>query len=86
MSTNAKPKLTHYLKMFFAEKDIDQDEGFVIEGPSGPNHMTYGVVIEHITIAPKEEQKAIGDMIRRIDFKNGDVKHYLRHLAQAIAK
>jgi hypothetical protein len=86
MSKTTKPALTHYLKMFFAEKDIDMDEGFVVEGKSGPNHMTYGVVVEHIKIASKDEQRAIGDMIRRIDLANASVKDYLRHLAQAIAK
>jgi len=77
----------HYLKMFFAEKGIDRDESFTVDGPSGPNiGMTYGHVIDAIKAAPAHEQDGIANMLRKIDFKNGDVKDYLRHLAKALAK
>lgn len=81
-----------YLKTFFEEKDIDRDQRFEVESdvehPSyGKHHsMTYGVVIDAIMGAPANEQKGIADMLRRIDFQNGDVKHYLRHLAKALAE
>jgi len=78
-----------YLKTFFEEKGIDREERFTVEGVEHPvfgkHEMPYGVVIDTIMQAPKDEQKKIADMIRRIDFQNGDVKHYLRHLAKAIA-
>lgn len=75
-----------WLDTFLEEKGIDLDEGFTVQGANwGDNHMTYGVVVEHIKIAPKGEQNKIKDMLVKIDFKNGDVRHFLRHLAQAIA-
>jgi len=78
-------RTTSYLKKFFAEKGIDRDETFTVDGPSGPNFgMSYGVVIDAIKSAPLAEQREIGDKLRRIDFVNGDVRHFLRHLAQAL--
>jgi tRNA pseudouridine-54 N-methylase len=50
------------------------------------NFMTVEVVVEHILIASKEEQKQIRTMLVRIDFHNGDVLDFFKHLAKAIAK
>ena len=44
-----------YISRFFKEKDIDPEETFTVEGPSGPNFMPYGVVIEAIKTAPLAE-------------------------------
>ncbi len=74
-----------WLDTFLDEKKIDLDHGFSVPGKSGNNHMTYGVVVDHIKAAPKHEQDAIKNTIVKIDLHNGDVTHYLRHLAQAIA-
>ena len=76
---------TKYLKNFFAEKDLI-DETFEVTSENGTtNMMSTGVVIEAIFQASQKEQKAIGDTIRKIDFMNGDVNHYLKHLGQALA-
>ena len=77
---------TKWLDLFISEKGIDLEESFTLDGPSGVNYMNYGVVVEFMKIAPKHEQKAIKNMIVVIDFKNADVKHYFRHLAQALVK
>jgi hypothetical protein len=74
-----------WLDTFIDEKGIDLEEIFEVEGPSGPNHMPYGVVIEAIHSAPRDEQDRIKTLIVKLDFQNGDVRHLLRHLAQAIA-
>lgn len=84
MARTTTTAATRYLRTFFEEKDIDREATFELEGPSGVNLMSYGVVIEAILGAPQDEQKGIGDMIRRIDFLNGDVRRYLRHLAAAL--
>jgi hypothetical protein len=76
-----------WLDTFLEEKGIDLEDDFTVQGAFyGDNYMTYEVVVEHIKIAPKHEQKKIKDMLVKIDFKNGDVKHFLRHLGQALAK
>lgn len=74
-----------WLDTFIEEKGVDVDQGFEVEGPSGRNWMCYQNVIDAMKQAPKHEQASIKNMIVRIDFRNGDVTHYLRHLAQAIA-
>lgn len=74
-----------WFNTFLSEKGIDLEEGFEVDGPSGANFMCYENVVNAIKIAPTSEQSAIKDMLVKIDFKNGDVKHYFRHLAQAMA-
>lgn len=75
-----------WLDMFISEKEIDTDTIIEVEGPSGLNIMPVGVVIEHIKITTPEEQHQIKDILVKIDFFDGDVLHFFRHLAQAIAK
>ena len=75
-----------WLDTFIEEKGIDLEDTFELQGPSGTNLMSYGVIIEHIKLTQGEEQKMIKDMIVKIDFKNGDIKHFLRHLGQGIVR
>lgn len=73
-----------YLKTFFDEKDLPQVDWELTDGNGVTNWIGNDVVIEAIGNAPISEQNAISDMIRRIDFANGDVNLFLRHLAQAL--
>ena len=76
---------TNYLKTFFAEKDLD-DRLYEVEAPNGDVHfISTEIVIEHIFVASNQEQTKIADIIRKIDFHNGDVHHFLTHLATALA-
>ena len=73
-----------WIDTFISEKGIDPEEMFEFEGASGHNDMPYGVVIEHMKIASPEEQAAVKNMIIKLDFKNADIKDYLRHLGKAL--
>lgn len=77
-----------YLKRYFAETDkVDPEATFTFNDSNGTwNSMPYGVVIEAIMGAGAAEQKAIADMIRRIDMADGNVKHYLHHLGKGLAE
>jgi len=78
-------KFNQWLDTFIEEKGIDLEETFNITDPQGIEHnMPYGVVVEHIKIATHQDKIKIKDVIVQIDFKNGDVKHFFRHLAEAI--
>lgn len=68
-----------------SEKGIDMHDRFDVDGPSGTNNMDYTTVVEAIKQAPKHERDGIKNMLVRIDFANGDITDYYRHLAQAIA-
>lgn len=71
---------------FVEEKGIDLEQRFEVEGPSGTNSIPYGCVCEAIRTTVGNEQKQIKDTIVKIDFHNGDVLHFFRHLGQALAQ
>lgn len=80
-------KFNEWIDTLFSEKGIDQDQVLTIpsDGFFGDNIMPVSVVIDAIKNTSKKEQKAIQKMLVKIDFANGDILHYIKHLAQAIA-
>ena len=73
-----------YLETFFKEKQLP-DVSWELKDDGGMTHWIGNeVVIEHISIASVEEQNKIADVIRKIDFANGDVNDFLKHLAGAL--
>ncbi len=76
---------TTWLDTLTSEKGIDLDDYFDVDGPSGVNCMSYRHVIDAIKQTSKTERDGIKKVLVKIDFMNGDVCHYFRHLAQAIA-
>jgi hypothetical protein len=74
-----------WLDTFIEEKGIDLEERFEIEGLSGTNFMTVGIVIDHMKVANAAEQMMIHDRLVRLDFQNQPIVPFLKHLAQAIA-
>ena len=81
--------MANYITTFFAEKDLIE-ETYEVESKNdsifGTTHLIpTSAVIERIETTKGEERKAIENILRQIDFKNGDVHHFLRHLAQAMA-
>ena len=85
-SMNTDSSFARWLTTFLDEKAVNLDVCFDVEGPSGmTNVISYGVVVEHMLVTTEEEQHAIKDTMVLIDFVNGDVPEYMRHLAAAIA-
>jgi hypothetical protein len=74
-----------WLNKLLDEKSFDTEMTFDVEGPSGVNMMSYDVVLNAIMGASLEEKAGIKNVLVQIDFKNGDIGHYFRHLAQALA-
>ena len=76
-----------YLQNLIDEKNISWQHTFEVEGDIwGVNYIPLEVVVEHILIAPKQQQQEIRNTLVAIDFHNGDVLHFFNHLAKAIAK
>jgi len=75
-----------WIDQLVEEKELDTEETFEVEGPSGWNLIPLDVVIEHTKIAPPHEQRQIKDILVKIDFANGNVMHFFKHLAGAIAR
>lgn len=74
-----------YIDRFFEEKAIPETTFEVMSENGTPNFINNVSVIEQIKIAPANEKDEIVHIIRQIDFKNGDVNHFLKHLAGAMA-
>ena len=73
-----------WIDTLIEEKGIDLESTFEIETPDTWHLIPYGCVIEAIKAAPAHEQQGIKTTLVKIDFANGDIKHYFRHLAQAL--
>jgi hypothetical protein len=79
-------RFTRWLDTLISEKGFDPEHTFTVEGPSGPNWIPLGCVVEAIRQAPKSEQAAIKANLVRLDFRNADLLRYFEHLAKAIAQ
>jgi hypothetical protein len=73
-----------WLTTFIEEKGI-QDTEFSIEGESGTNLIPLMVVAEHMMNASGREQIQIKDTLVKVDFFDGDVCHFFKCMAHAIA-
>lgn len=81
-----KTSFNQWLDTFIKEKGIDLDYTFTIEDNGVTHIFELGNVIENIKATSQEEQNAIKDMIVKIDFNNGDVVDYFKHLSKALVK
>lgn len=66
---------------FIEEKGIELGEFFT--NKKGVQ-LQIGDVVQAIINAPDHEQEKIKDIIVKIDFINGDVCHFFRHLGNAL--
>ena len=66
-----------YLKTLIEEKGKSLDHTINIEGHFG---LTYGMLVDFIEEMPVYHEEIKTTLIK-IDFYNGDVFHYLQHLA-----
>ena len=83
---NLTSTFARWIDTFLQEKEIDLESILEVPGPSGTNWIPVGALVEMMKGAPKHEQQGIKSMIVRIDFANGDVLDYFKHLAQAVAR
>ena len=74
-----------YFEDFFSEKDLAEKIYDVHSANGTPNVIPTSAVIAAIKSTQGNEAKAIENTLRQIDFYNGDVHHYLEHMAQGIA-
>ena len=71
-----------YLTNLIEEKGKSLDTEIELEGHFG---LTFEMLVDFISQA-KEYHAEIRKTLVMIDFKNGDVFHYLNHLAQGMVK
>ena len=75
-----------WLDTFIEEKGIDLGQILEIKTENNTHYFEVGNIIENIKATTPEEQEEIKNMIVKIDFYNGDVVDYFKHLAQALAQ
>ena len=74
-----------FFETFFSEKDLT-DEVYTVTSANGtPNIIPSSVVIEAVKRTKGEEAQKIEAILREIDFLNGNIHHFLQHLAQGLA-
>ena len=75
-----------WFERFLSEKGVSKDETFEVEGPEwGINTIPVHCIVDLYNQAPAHEKAKIKATFVKIDFMNGDVRHFLKHLAKAVA-
>ena len=79
--------ISNYLKTLIKEKaNISIDTTIEVEGANcGTNFIPLGVVVDYILSSGDANQRAVRNTLTRIDFENGDVMHFFKHVAKYIA-
>jgi hypothetical protein len=73
------------LQAFFAEKDLDERYYEVSADDGTVNMIPTSMVIAAILQTEGEERRKVISILSQLDQRNGDIHHFLRHLAQAMA-
>ncbi len=81
-----KSAFNKWLDTFVEEKGIDLEQVIEIKTETNTHYFEIGNIVDNIKATTPEEQAGIKDMIVKIDFHNGEVVDYFRHLAQALAE
>ena len=71
-----------YLENLITEKGKDLNDDLCLDGHFG---LTYQMLVDFIVSMPVYH-KQIRNTLVKIDFHNGDVFHYLNHLANGMVK
>ena len=74
-----------WLDTLVSEKGLNAEQVVEVPGASGVNYMPLQIIMDAIKSASKIEQSQIKNTLVMIDFKNGDILHFFKHLAKAIA-
>jgi hypothetical protein len=80
-----KTKTQRYLETFFEEKQLPV-KSWEIECNGTVHLFDTEVVIEAIMNTPENVKAQIADVLRKIDFHNGDVNDFLEHVSLGLAK
>jgi len=73
------------LKTFFNEKALDE-RMYEVTAPGGTVNFIYtSAVVERILSTTGHERQQISSILLQLDVRNGDVHHFLAHLAQGMA-
>ena len=73
------------LQAFFNEKALEE-RIYEVTAPGGTaNLIPTSVVVERILSTTGQERQQISGILLQLDVRNGDIHHFLAHLAQGLA-
>jgi hypothetical protein len=78
-------KTLKYLEVFFEEKQLPY-EMWEIEHKEEMHFIDTDFVITLIQEAPASEQEQIAAQLRKMDFVNANINHFLKYLAESYIK
>ncbi len=70
-----------WLDTFLIEKQVDLETVFVPDVTGVTHYVPFEVIREIVEHLPESLQAQIKETLIQIDFVNGDVLHFFRHLA-----
>jgi len=77
----------NYFRRLLSEKNISLDTVLEVEGAEwGLNMIPVEVVVEFMENADRATQTKMRNTLIQIDFKNGNVMHFITYVAKFIAK
>jgi hypothetical protein len=74
-----------WIDTLITEKNVSVSQTLEVEGASGVNFIPLSMVIDAIKNAPASEKAQIKTVLVKIDFANGDIVHFFKHLAGRLA-
>lgn len=72
-----------FIEKMLEEKGIDIEQDIELEGHIG---LTVQMVIDFACSMPKAVQAQVRNTLSRIDFMNGDVMHFINHMAKGMVE
>lgn len=84
-TTPESTEFSEWLDTFIKEKGIDPSTTIEVEGQSGTNDLPLEILFIAVKSASEFDQEQIKEAMTRIDFQNGDLFTFFRHIARAIA-
>ena len=76
----------NYFRTLVQEKGIDLETIIEVEGESGVNFIPLEMVIIFLEGGSRTAQRDAERHLTRIDFHNGDVMHFFKHIAKFMAR
>lgn len=75
----------NFFQAFFTEKALDDRTYEVVSAGGTLNLISTETVIAAINRTKGAEAQQIEAVLRKLDFLNGDIHHFLAHIAQGLA-
>ena len=77
--------MSDYITRFFDEKDLD-DQVYEVASPNGTvNFISSRDVIWMLKTSEGDARRSIQRVLHELDLCNGDVHHFLKHMATGLA-